>query len=113
LDVLDALKEIKVCVGYEVEGKRVETFPAVSHDLSIIKPVYETLAGWESDTVGVTEFDRLPQKAKDYVRFLSDQVGVEIGLISTGPERDQTIILRDSVMEGWFSDPIATAAAES
>jgi adenylosuccinate synthase len=113
LDVLDALKEIKVCVGYGVEGKRIETFPAVSHDLSIIKPVYETLAGWESDTVGVTEFDRLPQKAKDYVRFLSDQVGVEIGLISTGPERDQTIILRDSVMEGWFSDTIATAAAES
>jgi adenylosuccinate synthase len=113
LDVLDSLKEIKVCVGYEVEGKSVETFPAVSHDLSIIKPVYETLAGWESDTVGVTEFDRLPQKAKDYVRFLSDQVGVEIGLISTGPERDQTIILRDSVMEGWFADPIATAVAES
>ena len=113
LDVLDALKEIKVCTGYEVEGKRIETFPAVSHDLSIIKPVYETLAGWESDTVGVTEFGRLPQKAKDYVRFLSDQVGVEIGLISTGPERDQTIILRDSVMEGWFLDPIATAVAES
>jgi len=113
LDVLDALKEIKVCTGYEVEGKRIETFPAVSHDLSIIKPVYETLAGWESDTVGVTEFGRLPQKAKDYVRFLSDQVGVEIGLISTGPERDQTIILRDSVMEGWFLDPIAPAVAES
>jgi len=113
LDVLDALKEIKVCVGYEVAGEPIETFPAVSHDLSIIKPVYETLAGWESDTVGVTEFDQLPQKAKDYVRFLSDQVGVEIGLISTGPERDQTIILRDSVMEGWFSDHTATAAAES
>ena len=104
LDVLDALKEIKVCVGYEVAGQPIETFPAVSHDLSIIKPVYETLAGWESDTVGLTEFDDLPQNAKDYVRFLSDQVGVEIGLISTGPERDQTIILRDSVMEGWFTD---------
>jgi adenylosuccinate synthase len=112
LDVLDTLTEIKVCVGYEVEGKRVETFPAVSHDLSIIKPVYETLEGWQCETVGTTEFDRLPSKAKEYVRFLSDQVGVEIGLISTGPEREQTIILKDSVMEGWFSDHASTAVAD-
>lgn len=112
LDVLDALKEIKVCVGYEVEGKRIETFPAVSHDLRIIKPVYEVLDGWESETVGITDFDRLPDKAKEYVRFLSDQIGVEIGLISTGPERDQTIILKDSVMEGWFKDHASTAVAE-
>jgi adenylosuccinate synthase len=112
LDVLDALKEIKVCVGYEVEGKRIDTFPAVSHDLRIIRPVYETLDGWESETVGVTEFEKLPQNAKSYVRFLSDQIGVEIGLISTGPERDQTIILKDSVMEGWFSNSASIAAAE-
>lgn len=112
LDVLDTLKEIKVCVGYEVEGKRIETFPAVSHDLRIIKPVYETLEGWESETAGITEFEKLPEKAKAYVRFLSEQIGVEIGLISTGPERDQTIILKDSVMEGWFKDHAATAVAD-
>src|SRR4051794_19967014 len=112
LDVLDALAEIKVCVGYEVDGRRIETFPAVSHDLSIIKPIYETLKGWQSDTVGVTDFEKLPQNAKDYVRFLSNQIGVEIGLISTGPERDQTIILSDSVMESWFKDQVTTAAAE-
>lgn len=104
LDVLDALDEIKVCVGYEIDGQRVDTFPAVSHDLRMIKPVYETLEGWKSDTVGTTEFAELPERAQDYVRFLSDQVGVEIGLISTGPERDQTIILSDSVMESWFSE---------
>ena len=102
LDVLDTLDEIKVCVGYEINGGRVDTFPAVSHDLRLIKPVYETLEGWQSDTVGTTEFDKLPPNAQKYVRFLSDQVGVEIGLISTGPERDQTIILKESVMEGWF-----------
>jgi adenylosuccinate synthase len=102
LDVLDALDEIKVCVGYEVDGKRIDTFPAVSHDLRMIKPVYETLAGWKADTLGTTEFDNLPARAQEYVRFLSDQIGVEIGLISTGPERDQTIILPESVMEGWF-----------
>lgn len=102
LDVLDALEEIKVCVGYEINGKRVDTFPAVSSDLSKISAIYETLPGWMSETVGVTKFDELPAKAQDYVRFLSDQIGVEIGLISTGPERDQTIIMQETVMEGWF-----------
>jgi adenylosuccinate synthase len=102
LDVLDPLDEIKVCVGYEIDGRRVETFPAVSSELSQIRPVYETLPGWNSDTLGITEFDRLPENARRYVEFLSEKIGVEIGLISTGPERDQTILLRDSVMEGWF-----------
>jgi adenylosuccinate synthase len=102
LDVLDALEEIKVCTGYEIDGKRVEIFPAVSAELSKIKPIYETLPGWKSETLGITDFDKLPDNAKRYVRFLSDSIGVEIGLISTGPERDQTIILGDSVMEGWF-----------
>lgn len=102
LDVLDALSEIKVCVGYEIDGKRIDTFPAVAQDLRNIKPIYETLAGWKSETLGVTEFEELPARAQEYVRFLSDSIGVEIGLISTGPERDQTIILPESVMESWF-----------
>jgi adenylosuccinate synthase len=103
LDVLDALEEIKVCVGYQINGVRIDTFPAVSSELRQIVPVYETLPGWMSDTVGTTEFDKLPPNARKYVEFLSDQIGVEIGLISTGPERDQTIILQESVMEGWFT----------
>ena len=102
LDVLDALDEIKVCTGYEIDGKRVDTFPAVSHDLRQIKPVYEALEGWKSETLGTTKIEDLPQKAREYVEFLSASIGVEIGLISTGPERDQTIILRDSTMESWF-----------
>lgn len=104
LDVLDALDEIKVCIGYEIDGKRIDTFPAVSIDLAKIKPIYETLEGWKSDTLGITNFDDLPEKAKRYVEFLSNSIGVEIGLISTGPERDQTIILQDSVMESWFKN---------
>ena len=102
LDVLDELSEIKVCVGYEIDGEQIDTFPAVSHDLRKIKPVYKTLDGWNTSTVGLTDFDKLPQNARSYVDFLSESIGVEIGLISTGPERDQTIILQDSVMEGWF-----------
>ncbi len=104
LDVLDELDEIKVCIGYEIDGKRTDTFPAVSHDLRMIKPVYESLDGWRSETLGVTDFAELPENAQKYVEFLSASVGVEIGLISTGPERDQTIILQDSVMEGWFGN---------
>lgn len=103
LDVLDELDEIKVGVGYEINGVRIDTFPAVSHDLRQIKPIYETLEGWKSSTLGVTDFDSLPEKARNYVKFLSESIGVEIGLISTGPERDQTVILKDSVMEGWFA----------
>ncbi|MGI8640430.1 MAG: adenylosuccinate synthase [Pyrinomonadaceae bacterium] len=102
LDVLDALKEIKVCVGYEINGERIDTFPAVSQDLQKIKPIYETLKGWESETLGVTRIEDLPTKAREYVDFLANSIGVEIGLISTGPERDQTIILRNSIMESWF-----------
>ncbi len=103
LDVLDALDEVKICVGYEIEGRRIDTFPAVSKELRAIKPVYESLPGWKSETLGITEFSELPENARRYVEFLSEQIGVEIGLISTGPERDQTIILKESVMEGWFS----------
>ena len=103
LDVLDALDKIKVCVGYEIDGERIDVFPAVSLDLQKIKPVYETLEGWQTETLGITKIADLPTKAREYVEFLSNSIGVEIGLISTGPERDQTIILEDSVMESWFA----------
>ncbi len=100
--MLDALDEIKVCVGYTINGMRVDTFPAVSQDLALIEPIYETLKGWKSETVGITKLEDLPPNAREYVEFLSSSIGVEIGLISIGPERDQTIILQDSVMESWF-----------
>ncbi len=102
LDVLDAMDEIKVCVGYLIDGERIDTFPAVSSELRRIEPIYEVLEGWRSDTLGITEFEKLPPNAQNYVRFLSDKIGVEIGLISTGPERDQTIIMPGSTMDGWF-----------
>jgi adenylosuccinate synthase len=102
LDVLDTLEEIKVCVGYEINGEKVETFPSSCQGLRKIKPVYETLPGWETETSGITKIEDLPANARKYVEFLSASTGVEIGLISTGPERDQTIILQDSVMESWF-----------
>ncbi|MGD9590358.1 MAG: adenylosuccinate synthase [Pyrinomonadaceae bacterium] len=103
LDVLDELDEVKVCTGYELDGRVSDMFPAVSQDLRQLRPVYRTLPGWKSSTLGTTRFDELPPNARAYVEFLSDTVGVEIGLISTGPERDQTIIMEGSTMEGWFA----------
>ncbi|MCC6329991.1 MAG: adenylosuccinate synthase, partial [Acidobacteria bacterium] len=76
LDVLDELDEIKVCTGYKIGETRVDTFPAVAHDLRSIQPVYETLEGWRESTVGVTGFDELPEKARNYVKFLSASIGV-------------------------------------
>jgi adenylosuccinate synthase len=102
LDVLDALEEIKVCVGYELNGRKCDSLPSVSHELRHITPIYETLPGWKSPTVGVTDLIDLPREAREYVNFLSNQIGVQIGLISTGPERSQTIVVRESVLAEWL-----------
>ncbi len=104
LDVLDALDEIKVCVGYRLDGREIETFPAVAADLRRVEPVYETLPGWNTSTVGTTRLEDLPANARAYVDFLSRAIGTEIGLVSTGPERDQTIIVRDSALGSWLAD---------
>jgi adenylosuccinate synthase len=103
LDVLDTLDEVKVCTGYKLDGRMCEGLPAVSQDLRRVEPVYATLPGWKSSTLGMTEMSSLPPKARDYVNFLSSQIGVEIGLVSTGPERTQTIIVRDSALGGWLN----------
>ena len=104
LDVLDTLDEIKVCTGYKLNGELCESLPAVSQDLRRIEPVYATLPGWKSSTLGMTEMSTLPANARRYVDFLSEQIGVEIGLVSTGPERSQTIIVHDSQLGGWLRD---------
>jgi adenylosuccinate synthase len=102
LDILDALDEIKVCVGYRRDGQTCESFPAVSQELREVEPVYETLPGWRTSTEGVTELEKLPAAARDYVDFISAQIGVPVGLVSTGPERSQTILVRDSALARWL-----------
>jgi adenylosuccinate synthase len=104
LDVLDALDDIKVCTGYKLDGRMCESLPAVSQDLRRVEPVYATLPGWKSSTVGTTEMSALPSNARRYVDFISEQIGVEIGLVSTGPERTQTIVVQDSALGGWLED---------
>lgn len=104
LDVLDALDEIKVCTGYKLDGRALESFPAVSQDLRRIEPIYETLPGWNTSTEGITELEKLPARARAYVEFLSRAMDVEIGLVSTGPERDQTILCRPSALDAWLTE---------
>ena len=102
LDILDALDEIKVCVGYRRNGQSCDSFPAVSQELREVEPVYETLPGWRTSTEGITELEKLPAAARDYVEFISAQIGVPVGLVSTGPERSQTILVRDSALARWL-----------
>jgi adenylosuccinate synthase len=93
LDVLDELPEIPVCTGYDINGKITDEIPADVSGLEAIKPRYTNFKGWQQSTEGITEYDRLPQAARDYLRFQERESGARIGMISTGPERDQIIIL--------------------
>lgn len=88
IDVLGYLDEIKVCTGYEVDGVVTADFP-VSYQLDRAKPVYTTLPGWKCDLRGVTEYEKLPQTAKDYVSFIENQLGVPVKTVSTGPKRHE------------------------
>ncbi|MGD0739143.1 MAG: adenylosuccinate synthase [Terracidiphilus sp.] len=93
LDVLDELEEIPVCIGYEIDGKVSDEIPADVQGLEAIKPVYTTLKGWRQSTAGIAEYDKLPQAARDYLAFQERESGAKIGMISTGPDRDHTIVL--------------------
>jgi adenylosuccinate synthase len=93
MDVLDELEEIPVCVGYQVDGKVSDEIPADVQGLERIKPVYTTLKGWRASTEGVTEFDKLPKAAQEYLRFQERESGAKIGMVSTGPDREQTMVL--------------------
>lgn len=98
LDILDALKEIRVCVGYKLNGKPVKSFPASLEDLEKVTPVYETLPGWESSTRDIKIYDELPAAAKGYLRRMEQLLNVSISLISVGPDRERTIWM-DQIFE--------------
>jgi adenylosuccinate synthase len=93
LDVLDGLEEIQVCTGYEIDGKKVDTMPADVRGLESIKPVYTKVKGWTEPTENVSEWDNLPRQAQEYLRFLERESGAKIGMVSTGPDREQTMTL--------------------
>ena len=92
LDVLDEFDEIRVCTGYNVHGTPWKTFPAFAVEHHDYKPEYRTFKGWKRSTVGMTSYAELPQEAKDYIRFIEDESGAKISIISTGPRREETIV---------------------
>jgi len=91
IDVLDTLAEIPFCVGYKYKGSDLRDFPADIDILAKVEPVYKNLKGWQTSIAGTREYNKLPSLAKDYLKFLSDYLEVPIRMISTGPERDETI----------------------
>ena len=99
MDVLDELDEIPVCVAYELDGQRTELMPASTSRVSAIKPVYERLPGWKQSTRGVSRIVDLPLQARKYVDFLESKTGVEIGSVSNGPERNETMFVAGSKLE--------------
>ena len=94
LDVLDGLPEIKVCVGYELQGRRIDILPLDADDIVACVPVYDTFAGWTDSTFGVTQWDKLPLNARRYLERVQELIGASIDMVSTGPDRDHTILLR-------------------
>ena len=94
LDVLDGLEEISVCVGYANAAGETAANPVDAVDYENLKPVYETLPGWSDSTVGLKSLDALPENARAYIKRLEELVGAPIDIISTGPDREETILLR-------------------
>ena len=91
LDVLDALPQIQVCTHYDMDGERLDVAPVGADELARCQPVYQTLPGWQSDTVGITDYSALPEKARAYIAYLENALGLPIAIVSTGPDRVHTI----------------------
>jgi adenylosuccinate synthase len=94
LDVLDGLDSLQICVGYRSDGRVSENPPLFADAFAEVEPVYEEMPGWKESTIGVTAYDALPLNARNYLERLQALAGVPIDIISTGPDRDQTIVLR-------------------
>tara|TARA_Y100000768_G_scaffold377879_1_gene351633 strand:- start:84 stop:1373 length:1290 start_codon:yes stop_codon:yes gene_type:complete len=95
LDVLDELDEIKICVAYEINGKKIDYLPAAVDEQLKVKPIYKVFKGWKSSTKGIKEFEKLPQNAKYYIKQLEDFINAKISSISTSPERKDTILIEN------------------
>ena len=95
LDILDGLDEIKVCVGYKLDGRTIDYLPAGEHAQAAVEPVYETIDGWKEPTAGARSWAQLPAQAIKYVRRIEELIGCPVTLLSTSPERDDTILMKN------------------
>jgi adenylosuccinate synthase len=99
LDVLDELAEVPVCVGYRINGKATDEIPAHASGYDHIECIYRTLPGWRTSTQGITLVKKLPQAAREYLKFLEKETGARVGVVSTGPDREQTLFVDEFVVE--------------
>jgi adenylosuccinate synthase len=95
LDVLDGFKTLKICIGYKLDGKKVDRLPAGSAEQARVEPVYEEIEGWSEVTMGARSWDELPPQAVKYIKRLEELTGIPVASVSTSPERDDTILIRD------------------
>ena len=107
LDVLDGLPEVRVCTGYRTSKGVLTEFPADLRALASAEPVYETLPGWTGATRGATRFSALPPEAQRYIKRLEEVSGVPCAIISTGSDRNETIVRDDTIIQNWFSKQLA------
>ncbi|HEX9181595.1 MAG TPA: adenylosuccinate synthetase, partial [Burkholderiales bacterium] len=94
LDVLDGVETVRMAVGYRLEGRIVDILPVGAESLAGCEPIYEDMPGWKENTVGVTRFEQLPKAAQAYLRRMEEICEVPVDMVSTGPDRDETIVLR-------------------
>ena len=99
LDVLDELAEIPVCVGFKIDGKETAEPPALASEFDKIECIYTKMPGWQTSTEGIVDYDKLPKQARTYLDFVAKETSAKIGMISTGPDRDHTILLDDFITE--------------
>ena len=95
LDILDGFKEIKVCVGYRLNGREIDYLPASEHAQAGVEPIYETVEGWQEPTAGARSWAELPAQAIKYVRWIEELIGCPVALLSTSPEREDTILVQN------------------
>ena len=110
LDVLDELDELSVCTAYESDGRQHAELPASAQAWERVHPIYQTMPGWKQSTFGVTRYENLPNAARAYLEFISEQLGVEVSIIATGPERDQTIARPGTRLAGLLAGNAASRA---
>jgi len=106
LDVLDELTEIPICVRYRINGKETAEIPAQDSGYAKIEPIYEKMPGWKTSTQGVRSMEKLPKAARTYLAFVEKETGARVGMVSTGPDREQTIVVEE------FADELKAAASQ-
>ena len=95
LDVMDDLDFIKICIAYEIDGKRTSTPPFSAEGYSAAKPIYIEMPGWKTSTIGTHSFGDLPKEAQDYIKKIEELSEIPVDILSTGPDRDETLILKN------------------